>query len=201
MQPKRKPHLFLWFMGLMGSRLPIYSAAIVISSIGSGFRKVAIAWVVESIVTAAQTGNTEGLIRRVTIQFLAFCFGWWLWRVAIIRYNIEGRRGAARVEKMVFSKALRLPCTYYETHHSGEFMSKLIFDTERANDIYSSRLRRLSSAVIEAVVYLIPMLYYSPKLTLCLLSLSSLSFLVNNRFLKPMKTVGSKLAKENGKMT
>lgn len=200
MQPKGKRHLFVWFMGLMGARLPIYFTAIVISSVGTGFRKVAIAWVVESIVTAAQTRDTQGLMQRVVIQFLAFCFGWWLWRVAIIRYNIEGRRGAARVEKMVFSKAMRLPYTYYESHHSGDFMSKLIFDTERANDIYSSRLRRLSSAVIEAIVYLIPMLYYSPRLTFCLLLLSSLSFLVNSRFLKPMKAAGSKLAAESRKM-
>ncbi len=201
MRPERKRNLFFWFMGLMGIRLPIYLAAIAVSSLGTGFRKVAVAWVVESIVTAAQTGDTRGLVSRVAIQFLAFCFGWWLWRMAIIRYNIEGRRGAAKVEKMVFSKAMRLPYAYYEGHHSGEFMARLIFDTERANDIYSSRLRRLSSAVIESFVYLVPMLYYSPKLTLCLFLLSALSFLVNSRFLKPMKAVGAKLAAENGKMT
>lgn len=201
MQPKRKQSLFFWFMGLMGMRLPIYLAAIVLSSLGTGFRKVALAWVVESIVTAAQTKDTRGLVLRVAIQFLAFCFGWWLWRMAIIRYNIEGRRGAAKVEKMVFSKAMRLPYAYYESHHSGEFMSKLIFDTERANDIYSSRFRRLSSAVIETFVYLVPMLYYSSKLTVCLFLLSALSFWVNSRFLKPMKAAGSQLAAENGKMT
>lgn len=201
MQPKRKQSLFFWFMGLMGMRLPIYLAAIVLSSLGTGFRKVALAWVVESIVTAAQTKDTRGLVLRVAIQFLAFCFGWWLWRMAIIRYNIEGRRGAAKVEKMVFSKAMRLPYAYYESHHSGEFMSKLIFDTERANDIYSSRFRRLSSAVIETFVYLVPMLYYSSKLTVCLFLLSALFFWVNSRFLKPMKAAGSQLAAENGKMT
>lgn len=200
MQSKGKGRLFLWFMGLMESRCPVYFAAILISSIGTGFRKVAIAWIVESIITAAGSGNVERLIPKAALQFLAFCFGWWLWRVGIMRYNIEGKKGVAKLEKMIFSKAMRLPFTYYENHHSGDFMSKLIFDTERAGDIYGSRLRRLLSAIIEAVVYLIPMLYYSPQLTICLLFLSMLSFLVNSCFLEPMKAVGGKLAKENGKM-
>lgn len=200
MQSKGKGRLFLWFMGLMGARCPIYLAAILVSSIGTGFRKVAIAWIVESIITAAGSRNVDGLMSKAALQFLAFCFGWWLWRVGIMRYNIEGKKGVAKLEKMIFSKAMRLPYTYYENHHSGDFMSKLIFDTERAGDIYGSRLRRLLSAIIEAVVYLIPMVYYSPQLTICLLLLSMLSFLVNSCFLEPMKAVGGKLAKENGKM-
>lgn len=200
MQSKGKGRLFLWFMGLMGVRCPIYLAAILVSSIGTGFRKVAIAWIVESIITAAGSRNVDGLMSKAALQFLAFCFGWWLWRVGIMRYNIEGKKGVAKLEKMIFSKAMRLPYTYYENHHSGDFMSKLIFDTERAGDIYGSRLRRLLAAIIEAVVYLIPMVYYSPQLTICLLLLSMLSFLVNSCFLEPMKAIGGKLAKENGKM-
>lgn len=198
---RKKQFLFLWFMGLMEKRLPIYLAAIVFSTVGMAFSRIANAWIVESVVSAAQSRNTQGLMLRVLLQFGAFVAGWWLWRVSIIRYNIEGKRGIAKLEKMVFSKAVRLPYAYYENHHSGDFISKLIFDTERAGDIYGSRLRRLASAIISAVVYLMPMFYYSPQLTLCLLGVSSLSFLVNSLFLKPMKTAGSALAKENSRMT
>ena len=68
-----------------------------------------------------------------------------------MHYNIEGRIGTAKLEKRVFAKAMRLPYSYYEQHHSGDFISKLIYDTERASDIYSSRLRRLLAAIIGAV--------------------------------------------------
>ncbi len=197
---REKSHLFLWFMGLMEKRLPIYLAAIVISTFGAAFTSISKAWIVESVVAAAQSRNTQGLIWKVVLQFVAFVFGWWLWRVGIMRYNIEAKRGVAKLEKMVFSKAMRLPYTYYENHHSGDFISKLIFETERAGDIYSSRLRRLSSAIISAFIYLIPMFYYCPQLTLCLLAVSFVSFIFNSLFLKPMKAVGSELAKKNGKM-
>lgn len=196
-----KAKLFGWFMSLMGNRLPIYLLGILVSTLGMALRNIANARIVERIVTAAQTRQTEGLLLKVALEFLLFVLSMLLWREGIMRYNIEAKRGIAKLEKMIFSKAMRLPMAYYEEHHSGDFISKLTFDVGRAGDIYGSRLRRLSSAVISAVVYLIPMLCYSPQLTVCLLGISFLSFLVNSYFLKPMKEAGSRLTKQNGTMT
>ena len=194
---KKQWKTFTWFMGLMGKRLFLYLTAILVSTIGSALSKVANAWIVEDIVTAAQTRETQGLLWSVAVSFGIFVFGWAIWRFAIIHYNIEARRGVATVEKLVFAKAMRLPYAYYEQHHSADFMSKLTFDTERAGDIYSSRLRRLLSAVISSVVFLIPMFYDSWQLTLCLLGVSVLSFAVNALFLPPMKRNGTQLSKQH----
>lgn len=195
---KKQLKTFTWFMGLMGKRLPLYLTAILVSTIGSALSKVANAWIVEDIVTAAQTRETQGLLWSVIVSFGLFVLGWVLWRFGIIRYNIEGRRGVATVEKLVFAKAMRLPYAYYEQHHSADFMSKLTFDTERAGDIYSSRLRRLLSAVISSIVFLVPMICDSWQLTLCLLGVSILSFAVNALFLSPMKRNGTQLSKQHG---
>ena len=197
---KKQLKMFTWFMGLMGKRLPLYLAAILVSSVGMAFTQVANARIVEDIVTAAQTRETQGLLLSVGIAFGIFVLGWVTWRFGIMNYNIEARRGVATVEKLVFSKAMRLPYSYYEENHSGDFMSKLTFDTERAGDIYSSRLRRLSSAVISSVVYFIPMLSYSWQLTLCLLGVSMVSLAVNTLFMSPMKRVGKRLSKHHGTM-
>lgn len=196
-----KARLFTWFMSLMGKRLPIYLLGILVSTLGMALRNITNARIVERIVTAAQIGQTEGLLCKVALEFLLFVLSMLLWRQGIMRYNIEAKRGIAKLEKMIFSKAMRLPMAYYEEHHSGDFISKLTFDVGRAGDIYGSRLRRLSSAVISAIVYLIPMLFYSPQLTGCLLVISILSFGVNSYFLKPMKESGSRLTKQNSIMT
>ena len=211
---KDKKHLLLWFLGLLEKRLPLYLGAIFLSSVGTALSKVANAWIVENVVETAQSTvgagqsmvgpaqmeNIEEVLVRVTVQFLFFVLGWCLWRIGIVRYNIEGRNGTAKLEKMVFAKAMRLPFSYYEEHHSGDFISKLIYDTERASDIYASRLRRLLAAMISAVVYLIPMMYYSPPLTLCLIAVSMGAFVVNRSFVQPMKQAGKELAKGNGIM-
>ncbi len=196
----KKVSVFFWFMGQIGERLPFYLAAIVISTMGQAMGRIANAWMVKDIVTAAQERNTQGLAVTVAVNFLLYVVSWFTWRFGIVHYNIEAKHGIAGVEKMVFSKAMRLPMGYYEKNHSGDFMSRLTFDVERAGDIYTSRLRRLSAAVISAVVYLVPMFYYSYRLTLCLLAVSLLSFAVNGYFMKPMKRLGGELSERNGKM-
>ena len=196
----KKVPAFFWFMGQMGERLPFYLAAIVISTLGQAMGRIANAWMVKDIVSAAQERSTEGLAVTVAVNFLLYVVSWFTWRFGIVHYNIEAKHGIARVEKMIFSKAMRLPMEYYEKNHSGDFMSRLTFDVERAGDIYTSRLRRLSAAVISAAVYLVPMFYYSYRLTLCLLAVSLLSFAVNGYFMKPMKRLGGELSERNGKM-
>ena len=129
-----------------------------------------------------------------------FVLGLFLWRFGIIRYNIEAWIGAGKIEKLIFSKAMRLPMSYYEKNHSSDFLSKLIFDARKALDIYTSRLRRLLSAILSTVIYLIPMLYFSWDLTFCLIVISLLAFWINSLFANPMKKFGRCLSAQNAKM-
>lgn len=191
---------FFRFMKLMGNRLPIYLGAILLSAIGDAGRKIANSYLIKNVVTAAQTGVMDNILLLVLGNFAAFVLGLIVWRIGIIHYNIEGRTGAGKVEKLVFSKAMRLPMSYYENNHSSDFMSKLVFDTQKASDIYTSRLRRLLSAMISTVVYLIPMFYFSWELTACLMAVSLLAFAVNSLFARPMKTAGRQLSDRNNKM-
>ncbi|MDE6622016.1 MAG: ABC transporter ATP-binding protein/permease [Lachnospiraceae bacterium] len=192
--------IFWRFMGLMGDRLPIYLGAILVSTIGDAGRRIANSYLVNHIVTAAQKQNTDNVLLPVLGNFMAFVLCLLLWRFGIIRYNIEGRTGVGKVEKLVFSKAMRLPMSYYENNHSSDFMSRLIFDTQKASDIYTSRLRRLLAAVLSTVMYLVPMFYFSWELTLCMVGISLLAFAGNSLFAKPMKEVGSRLSDKNKKM-
>lgn len=191
---------FIRFMRLMGNRLPIYIGAICLSAIGEAVRRIANSYLIKNIVTVAQTGTEQPVWGLVLRNFAAFVLGLFLWRFGIIHYNIEGRTGAGKVEKLVLSKAMRLPMAYYEKNHSSDFMSKLIFDTQKASDIYTSRLRRLLSAIICTMMYLVPMLYFSWELTLCLIALSLVAFGVNSVFAKPMKNAGRQLSDKNSGM-
>ncbi len=179
---------------LMGDRLPIYLGAILLSAVGDTGRRIANSYLVKHIVTAAETGNADHIFLLVLGNFAVFILGLLLWRFGIIRYNIEGRKGAGKIEKLVFSKAMRLPMSYYENNHSSDFMSKLVYDTQKASDIYTSRLRRLLTSVISTVMYLIPMLYFSWELTLCLMAVSLAAFGANSLFANPMKKAGLRLS-------
>lgn len=197
---KGKRNTFWRFMGLMGDRLPVYLGAILIATVGDAGRRIANSYLVKNIVTAAQNHSTDNVLLPVLGNFVVFVLCLLLWRFGIIRYNIEGRTAAGKVEKMVFSKAMRLPMAYYENNHSSDFMSRLIFDTQKASDIYTSRLRRLLAAVLSTIMYLIPMFYFSWELTLCMVGISLAAFAGNSLFAKPMKEAGRRLSDKNKKM-
>lgn len=187
-------------MGLMGDRLPVYLGAILIATVGDAGRRIANSYLVNNIVTAAQNHSTDNVLLPVLGNFVVFVLCLLLWRFGIIRYNIEGRTAAGKVEKLVFSKAMRLPMAYYENNHSSDFMSRLIFDTQKTSDIYTSRLRRLLAAVLSTIMYLIPMFYFSWELTLCMVGISLAAFAGNSLFAKPMKEAGRRLSDKNKKM-
>lgn len=192
--------VFLRFMGLMGDRLPVYLGAILLATIGDAGRRIANSYLVKNIVTAAQEKSADNVLLPVLGNFAVFVLCLLLWRSGIVRYNIEGRTAAGKVEKLVFSKAMRLPMSYYEDNHSSDFMSRLIFDTQKASDIYTSRLRRLLAAVLSTVMYLVPMFYFSWELTLCMIGISLLAFAGDSLFAKPMKAAGSRLSDRNQQM-
>ena len=188
-------------MSLMKKRLPIYLLAILFSSVGLAGSKVATSFLAENVISAAQTRAVDGLGIILCMNFCAFILARLIWRFSIVRYNIEAKMATATIEKMVSSKVLRLPMSYYDKMHSSDFMSKIIFDMERASDIYSSRLRRLLDAIISAVVYLVPMLYFNWILTLCLVFVSFMSFAINQRVSRSMKEWGKKLSSQSKKLT
>lgn len=192
---------FIRFMKLLNKRIYIYSLAIIAMTIGWAMFTVISSYLLKGILEIAQSGDTSNLARliigNVGIGFLSMAV-WW---VSTVIYNIEGKRGTAVVEKIVFSKALKLPMSYYENHHSGDFISKLLYDTNTATDIYRSRLRRLVAPILSVMVYLVPMFLLSWQVTLCLLGVNVISLIVNSIFIKPMKKIGTELSKKNASMT
>lgn len=194
-------NVFAKLMKELGDRLHIYIAAIVIMTVSMAGIDVITSFVLSDIVEAAQTGNTQGLALRIVINAGLGVGSLLIWRGSCICYNIEAKRGIAGLERKVFSKAMKLPMAYYEENHSGDFMSRLIFDTNRAGDVYGSRLRRLVAPVLSVVTYLVPMLFLCWQLTLGLLLVNIVTLFINGLFIRPMKALGLKLSHKNAVMT
>lgn len=179
----------------------IYLASIVCATAGRALFNVTASYMLKLITQMAQMRTTEGLGKMIMINFLIGVTMLLLWRFGIIRYNIEAKRGIAILEKQVFIKAMKLPMSYYENTHSGDFMSKIMFDAGKAGDVYGSRLRRLVAPILSVSVYLIPMFMLSVELTVVLLLVSIVMLMVNAAFVRPMKALGIELSKDNAKMT
>lgn len=94
-----------------------------------------------------------------------------------------------------------MPMEYYDNHHSGEIVSKLLNDADVASQIFTSRLRRVTTPIMSVIVYFIPMLMMNYRLALCLLGVNIVSLVVNSRYLEPMKKSGKNTSEKKKNLT
>ena len=75
------------------------------------------------------------------------------------------QKTSSDIRKDLYSKMQHLPLSYYDTHSSGDLMSRLTNDIDNINMTLSQSITQLISGVINIVGMLIAMLMLSPSLT------------------------------------
>ena len=188
----RYRNIFFRFLKFMGQALPLFLFAMIIHMVGDNFLYLTLSYFVNKLIDMAQTGNMEGckelLVTCVVANGIAllifFLFG--------ALYDIYAKRGNAVVQRMMIAKLLKLPMDYFDRHHTGEIVSKLMNDADTASQIFTSRLRRVTTPLMSVIVYIIPMIIMCPALAVCMVFINMVSLLVNHKYIPKMK----KIAKE-----
>lgn len=196
----RYNRIFLKFMKMMGNRLPKYLFAIFMMTAFNALFDVADSVLVKFIFDTAQSKDITKLYYILPVNIGAALFSIIIAAIFMNIYNNEAKRASVEMKQRVFAKSMMLPMKYYDTHHSGEIISRLVFDTDKASEIYSSRLRRVLAPVISVLVYVLAMILLNPLMTLVLIVLNALLLLVNTSLSKPMKQAAKDMAKQNAVM-
>lgn len=189
----------------MGRGFPKYLAAILIMSLSvSGFDTVT-AFLLGNLMTRASRfaqGNIfDGLFAEAILSISVGIMFLIVYALSFRVYMMEAKKGGANLQRLLYSKCMRLPYSYYDNTHSGEFMSKIIYDGERAQGIYGSRFRRILMPAVMTLFYLGSMFLLSWQLTICLLAVSLILFAINGAFIIPMQRMSTKMSKTNASIT
>lgn len=198
---KKQWRIFIKIMRMMGKHCAAYLLGIFFMSTGWAAFSVMTSVLLKSVVDAAQAGNVGQIPLIIIINVAGGLAALLIYRAAAIVYNVEAKRAHGTVCKLVFGHEVRLPYSYYEKHHSGEFISKLSYDLEKVGSIYGSRLRRTVAPILQVIVYLIPMLILSWQITFCLIGVNLVMLLINGLLIDPIKNVSGRLSRTNSKMT
>ena len=193
--------LFLRTMRTMGKRRFMYYGSILGMSITFAMFSVMEAFLMKIVVDIAQKGEWDRLISSVVIIVITGVIVLLGYRFACIRYNVEAKRIYGKLYEQVLSHEMKLPCEYYENHHSGEMLSKVSFDLGRMGDIFGSRFRRVVMPFIMVVVFLVPMFALSWQLTLCLVAGNTVLIGVTMVLTGPLKSLSKKMSESNSIMT
>lgn len=200
---KRKTswNIFWQFLRIMGKPLPLFLFAMIIHMVGDNLFQVTLSVFVKNMVEMAQHGETGEFIPVLSWSLLAGFLSLMIFFFFGAVYDIEAKRGNAKVQKLVIEKALRMPMSYYDEHHGGEIVSKLLNDADVASQIFTSRLRRVTTPVMSVIVYFIPMFLMNRWLAVSLLFINIISLFVNSRYVKPMKQIGKDTSEKKKSMT
>ncbi len=193
--------LFLRTMRTMGKRRFMYYGSILGMSITFAMFSVMEAFLMKVVVDIAQKGEWDRLISSVVIIVITGVIVLLGYRFACIRYNVEAKRIYGKLYEQVLSHEMKLPCEYYENHHSGEMLSKVSFDLGRMGDIFGSRFRRVVMPFMMVVVFLVPMFALSWQLTLCLVAVNTVLIGVTMVLTGPLKSLSKKMSESNSIMT
>lgn len=193
--------LFLRTMRTMGKRRFMYYGSILWMSITFAMFSVMEAFLMKIVVDIAQKGEWDRLISSVVIIVITGVIVLLGYRFACIRYNVEAKRIYGKLYEQVLSHEMKLPCEYYENHHSGEMLSKVSFDLGRMGDIFGSRFRRVVMPFMMVVVFLVPMFALSWQLTLCLVAVNTVLIGVTMVLTGPLKSLSKKMSESNSIMT
>lgn len=193
--------LFLRTMRTMGKRRFMYYGSILGMSITFAMFSVMEAFLMKIVVDIAQKGEWDRLISSVVIIVITGVIVLLGYRFACIRYNVEAKRIYGKLYEQVLSHEMKLPCGYYENHHSGEMLSKVSFDLGRMGDIFGSRFRRVVMPFMMVVVFLVPMFALSWQLTLCLVAVNTVLIGVTMVLTGPLKSLSKKMSESNSIMT
>lgn len=193
--------LLLRTMRTMGKRRFMYYGSILGMSITFAMFSVMEAFLMKIVVDIAQKGEWDRLISSVVIIVITGVVVLLGYRFACIRYNVEAKRIYGKLYEQVLSHEMKLPCEYYENHHSGEMLSKVSFDLGRMGDIFGSRFRRVVMPFMMVVVFLVPMFALSWQLTLCLVAVNTVLIGVTMVLTGPLKSLSKKMSESNSIMT
>ena len=188
-------------MRVMGRRRFLYYGAILGMSVGMAMFSVLGSMMMKCVVDISQSRDYRSLGTAIAGIVSAGIVSLLIYRRSAVVYNVEAKRVYGILYERILDLEMDLPYAYYETHHSGDIMSKVSYDLGRMGDIYGSRFRRMIMPFLEVVVYLVPMLVLSPQLTLCLVGVNLAMMSVNMVLAEPLRRVSRELAGINSGMT
>ncbi|WP_455717347.1 ABC transporter ATP-binding protein [Anaerosporobacter sp.] len=97
--------------------------------------------------------------------------------LSILMIHIS-RKIAFSMRKDVFSKLTKLPIGYFDTHQTGDILSRISYDIDTVNTSLSTDLVQISTSLITIIGAFLMMLYLSSKLVLVFVVTIPLSILL-----------------------
>ena len=173
---------FFIFMGLIGIMLVITFINLVAPSLQRlAIDAITVDGEKRLQVDFVQLGKMLSLMLLTYVMSSVFTYGQGIFSARLSQYTVHKMRND------LFSKLVRLPIKYTDTHKHGDIMSRMTNDVENISNTVSQSIGSLISSVLTVIGSLAVMVYYSPLLTLISVSTIFLTIAVSSFMSKNMR--------------
>lgn len=144
------------------------------------------------------TGDMKGLANICCVLVGIYIIG----AVLVYFQNIFmidiSQKITAKIRKDLFEKIEKLPLKYFDTHSSGDLMSRITNDIDNINTILSQSVVRFFTGIVNIIGMFIAMILLSLKLTLVVLITIPLMFIITKFIAKKTWSFFANQQKELG---
>ena len=184
-RPRNTKKTFLRLLGYMGkykALLILVALCLMLSSIAS----VATGYLLKPILNDyIIPGDFQGLLKMLFLQGGVFIISALCSYVYSRLMVYVAQRAVATIREDLFNKMQELPVSYFDTHLSGDMMSRFTNDMDTVSEMIGNSFASLLSNVLTFVATFVMMLVLNPLLTLITVAFLFLMLLV-------VKTIGGK---------
>ncbi len=142
----------------------------------------------------------ESLFGYVSLMLLFYAISY-LMSYGLARLMIHiSRRVVFQMRQDVFQKLMRLPVWYFDTHQTGDIISKMSYDIDTINTSLSNDLIQVLASMITVAGSFLMMLTISPVLCLVFVFTVPLSILISRWMVKRTRPLFRKRSEKLGEM-
>lgn len=190
---------FFRVMGLMKKRIWIYSISLLVSCGALASYEIINSFVNKNLLNSAINKQYNLLMQTVFLGLGAFL----VTNVIIdpiARYIIRCgiRKTIYDLRLMLVAHIERLPMDYFDRIHSGEIMSKINNDLEKARMVYGDNIHQVLLTTMQGVGAIITMFFLEWRLALIAVCIGLLAVFVNMSFAQPMRKFSADIQEHLG---
>ncbi|MFD0696561.1 ABC transporter ATP-binding protein [Paenibacillus sp. GCM10027628] len=178
-----------YFIGLIGDSISNASIAILLS------------FVIQYLLDYSVHHNKAVLMKAIWIVGGTFIMLSVLSPLFSYMYHRHVKQTMAEIRLRVFERLGRLPQSYYESHHSGDIVSRMTNDMQLMEQTYTEHMKSIMTECLTLVGSLTVMFILDWRLALVLVALGLLSVLINTRFAQPLRNISDRFQEQTGGLT
>lgn len=193
---------FIRLMSFMKKRIWLYSISLfTASAVFTICLDIFMAVVLKGITDAAVAKDMKLLEENIRLAAILIAASGIIAPASIYTCIKCIRKTMVEVRLSIFDHLMRLPMKYFDLHHSGNIVSRLLTDMGIIEHVYFFPIFNLLLSVILGVGSIIFMFFLNWRISAVLIFLGILSVFINTVFSKPLKGLGISMQEARGSLT